>query len=61
MGLFSKQPVFCNICEKKFETDFTSYAKGGIVCGKECWKELNWRHALSIHGSEYRPMKKEET
>ena len=53
MALFSKQKAFCNVCGKEFETDYQIYR--GIVCGKDCYHELEWRKVLSIMGKEYKP------
>jgi len=53
MSRFTKQKVFCNVCGKDFETSFGLY--GGVVCGSDCFNELEWIKTLSIMGREYRP------
>ena len=55
MPLYSKQKIFCNACGKEFEKEYPLII--GLkfkVCSHECVKEMEWRHALSIVGEEYK-------
>ena len=59
MSVFSQQEIRCQICGASFNTDFQSYQ--GRVCNPECWKELEWRKALSVMGKDYRPAMRSPT
>jgi len=67
MGLFSKQPWFCNACGK--EQNSIPFPPGAVYgggkytcCSRDCADEMNWRYTLAIMGHEYQPRtKKAET
>lgn len=49
-------PLKCMICGTDMQVSFTAcgYESQGI-CGKKCYKELEWRRTLSILNKPYRP------
>lgn len=52
----TKIPLYCMICGKTMEVDFTlcGYQPQGI-CSRKCYAELDWRKALSITNKSYYP------
>jgi len=51
--MFSTMELFCQVCGKKFETDFMAYHARS--CSRECYREFEWRKTLSIMGKDYYP------
>jgi hypothetical protein len=52
----TKQALRCMVCGLAMEVDFDKpgYEPQGL-CGRECSRELNWRKALCLTDSPYRP------
>ena len=60
MPFFSKMLVYCPICRGEMD-GMRGYGREANCCGKECYKEWEWRKTLGILGKEYykRPEKDE--
>jgi hypothetical protein len=52
--MYSKQKIFCNICGKLFDIQYTKMlGRNCKVCSPECLDEYNWRDILSNMNQEY--------
>jgi hypothetical protein len=57
MSLWTKQPIFCNACGMRYETDFqVGYPNGKHVCSRECFEEMRRRDVLSMLGKPFHPV-----
>jgi hypothetical protein len=57
--MMTPMEVRCPICGQSYDWHH-GYGQLINCCGRECFKEAEWRYTLSILGKEYRPQEQKE-
>ena len=51
--MYAYMKTYCSICRQEMD-GLRRYGKEAHCCGKECYEEWCWRHALAVTGEKYR-------